>query len=65
MLNMSISEMLQEGGEASEVTTTLLQPISGNNVIQSFTTKNFSFLSEKQPELRAALLELQDKYSRA
>lgn len=57
--------MLEEGGEASEIITTILRPISGNNLIQAFTTKNFSFLDEKHKDLREALLEVLENHTRS
>ena len=42
--------------------TSLLSDITGNNILQAFTTKNFAFLDEKHPSIRSNLKKLIEEH---
>ena len=54
LMNMSFGELM----EGQSIFSNIFHDITGGNIMQSFTTKDFRYLNEKQPSIRSRLLKL-------
>lgn len=64
LFNMSLKEMMSENGNAPEgIFLDIFGSMTGQNMMQMFTTKDFRFLNDKQKEIRDSLKKRIDEKS--
>lgn len=63
ILSMKLSQLMEED-ENESMLVSLLCDITGNNILQAFISRNFSFLDEQHGAIRQKLKELIEKEGR-
>ena len=58
IFDMTLGTMIEEGGENSSIIISIFSDLNGKNILQSFTSNDFSYLNAQHPSIRKRLVKL-------